>query len=110
MLKRILISTAGALALAAFAFSPQSATAASLAAGAAATQAAEADLSDVVNVHRRWRRQRSPRVHPIRANEPAALSACPGLCFSLRREEWASLPSVTGTNVNPHLGPLVGKP
>jgi hypothetical protein len=59
MLKPALISAAGALALAVFALSPQSATAASLAGGASAAQAAEADLSNVVDVHRRgrhWRR------------------------------------------------------
>jgi hypothetical protein len=57
MLKRLLIPAAGALALAAFALSPQSAAAANLAAGASAAQAAEADLSNVVDVrHRRWRR------------------------------------------------------
>jgi hypothetical protein len=57
MLKRTLILAAGAFALAAFALSPQSATAASLGGGAAAAQAAEADLSNVVDVHRRWRRR-----------------------------------------------------
>jgi hypothetical protein len=57
MLKRILIPAAGAFALAAIAFSPQSASAANLVSGATAAQAAEADLSNVVDVHRRhWRR------------------------------------------------------
>jgi len=59
MLKRTLISAAGALAFAAFALSPQSATAASWAGSAAsAAQTAEADLSNVIDVHRRghWRR------------------------------------------------------
>ena len=57
MLKPALIPAAGAFALAAIAFSPQSATAANLAGGATAAQAAEADLSNVVDVHRRhWRR------------------------------------------------------
>jgi hypothetical protein len=59
MLKRTLILAAGAFALAAFALSPQSATAASWAAGAAGAQTAEADLSNVIDVHRRgrhWRR------------------------------------------------------
>ena len=59
MLKRTLILAAGVFALAAFALSPQAATAASWAGGAAAPQAAEADLSNVIDVHRRgrhWRR------------------------------------------------------
>lgn len=59
MLKRTLILAAGVFALAAFALSPQPATAASWAGGAAAPQAAEADLSNVIDVHRRgrhWRR------------------------------------------------------
>jgi hypothetical protein len=57
MLKRILIPAAAALALAAFAFSPQPVAAANLAGGSAATKAAEADLSNIVDVHRRyWRR------------------------------------------------------
>jgi hypothetical protein len=58
MLKRILIPAAGALALATFALSPHSATAANLAGGAAAAQTAEVDLSSIVDVrHRRhWRR------------------------------------------------------
>ncbi|HEY7458611.1 MAG TPA: hypothetical protein VH765_07655 [Xanthobacteraceae bacterium] len=57
MLKRILIPVAGAFALAIYAFAPQPASAASLGSGAAAAQAAEADLSNVVDVHRRYYRR-----------------------------------------------------
>jgi hypothetical protein len=57
MLKRILISAAGAAALAAYAFAPQPAAAASWIGGAAAAaRTAPVDLSDVTNVHYRYRR------------------------------------------------------
>lgn len=66
MLNRTLIAAAGALALAAFALSPQSTSAAPLAGGAAATQAAQADLSNVVDVHRRyWRGRYAWRAAPF---------------------------------------------
>jgi hypothetical protein len=57
MLKRTFIPIAGAIALATVAFIPQQTAAANLAAGATAAQAAEADLSNVVDVHRRYYRR-----------------------------------------------------